>query len=677
MKVVLSRVTLLLIVACCSLTVQAQQKLRRADSFFGFHFDFHAVAADKELGKNFDESLLDKFLQRTKPDYIQIDSKGHFGYSSYPTSVGYSNDSFIQDPIRVWKNMADRHHLPLYVHYSGILDHEAIRRHPEWARLNPDGSTDTTRVGFLSAYNDQLLIPQLKELIDNYDIDGAWLDGDCWASLPDYSEDMKAAFLKETGLREVPVDMKDTNFPIWREYNKQAFKNYMRHYVNELKRYRPDFQITSNWAYSSQMPEPVDVNFDFLSGDVAGKNCVYSAAFESRCMALQGKPWDLMSWGMIPPNFWGGTHTTKPVIQLKQEAAQTIAMGGGYQVYFRQNRDGAFQTLDTDALGGLADFVRERQPFCEGSEPIPTIGIWYSLEGWKELNKDNRNIYRNGRNIQVARGTLNLLMDGHHSVEILMDHHLRTRMNQYALIVIPEWVAFEPGLKQQLLQYVHAGGQLLVIGAAASSHFQEQLQVSFDGEVRTNAELMIGHNEMGGIAGLKTAWQPVIAKPGTQIVGNIFSQLDYRYPTEHTLASINAYGKGRIGAVYLDLSVADELYRNPVFVNLVADMVKRLVPNQVLEVSGSQYVHTVLSQKNGKVMVHLLNVGGEHANERVFGYTELRPTLPVQVSLKTPAKPKEVLLQPYGTKLDFEYTEGRIRVNVPPVAVHDIVEIVK
>ena len=35
----------------------AHQRLRRADSFLGFHFDFHATAADKELGKGFDTKL--------------------------------------------------------------------------------------------------------------------------------------------------------------------------------------------------------------------------------------------------------------------------------------------------------------------------------------------------------------------------------------------------------------------------------------------------------------------------------------------------------------------------------------------------------------------------------------------------------------------------------------------
>src|SRR5687768_17141264 len=109
-------------VFCGPSPAAAQKKLRRAESFFGFHFDFHATARDKELGKRFDTDILEDFIRVTKPDYIQIDSKGHPGYSSYPTEVGYSTKSFSRDPMRIWRDVTNKYNVPLYVHYSGIWD---------------------------------------------------------------------------------------------------------------------------------------------------------------------------------------------------------------------------------------------------------------------------------------------------------------------------------------------------------------------------------------------------------------------------------------------------------------------------------------------------------------------------------------------------------------------------
>ena len=93
-----------------------------------------------------------------------------------------------------------------------------------------------------------------------------------------------------------------------------------------------------------------------------------------------------MAWGFVPIDFMGGIHSPKSLIQLQQEAAEVMALGGGFQVYFQQNRDASFRTLDMDAMVKLADFVRERQPFSQNSEIIPQIGMWYSLEGWKKHN---------------------------------------------------------------------------------------------------------------------------------------------------------------------------------------------------------------------------------------------------------------------------------------------------
>ncbi len=665
---------ILLVVALPLSHCLAQEKLRRAESFFGFHFDFHAVAADKNLGENFDLALLDTFLLRTKPDYIQIDSKGHFGFSSYPTKVGYSANSFVKDPVRLWKNMADKHNLPLFVHYSGLWDDEAIRQNPEWGRLNADGTRDATKVGYTSGYTKKLLIPQLKELIDTYGIDGAWIDGDCWAALPDYAPDLTAGFKRDTGI-DPPSDPKSPHYERWKEYNRDAFRRYVKTYVDEIHRYRPKFQITSNWAYSSFMPEAIDVEVDFLSGDVAGTNCVYSAAFEARCLALQGKSWDLMAWGMIPVNFWGGTHTPKPVIQLKQEAAEVMAMGGGFQVYFRQNRDGAFQTLDTDALTGLAQFCRERQPFCQNSSIIPNIGIWYSLAGWKEETKEGKNVYGTGGSNPAIKSIFNLFIDSRQSVEILMDHHIRDRMDQYALIVIPEWVAFDPAIKTQLSGYVRNGGNLLVIGAKTTREFKDWLGVSFS-ENPGPGELMIGGRDLGGITGLKALWQPVTLKEETETVGAIYTQTDYRYPADAPIGTVNAYGKGKIGAVYTNISEAYSKYKNPVLNAFLNAMVSKLVPDSPLKVSGSDEVHTVLASKNGNRLVHLINASGQHANPNVFGYNELRPTPALTVNLKTEKKPKEVRLQPEGKKLEFTFRGGRTEIIVPPVEVHSIVEVV-
>lgn len=661
---------------CCFIIIpfwiHAQQRLKRADSFLGFHFDFHATAADKELGKDFDTIRLADFLRLTKPDYIQIDSKGHPGYSSYPTKIGYSANSFVKDPMRIWRDITNKYNIALYVHYSGLLDEKAIKENPEWAKINADGTKDLSKAAMLGDYSSKLMIPQFKEMIDNYGIDGVWVDGDCWVTSPDYSPTVVNGFINATGIKKAPLDPSDSNFSKWLDYNRLVFRKYVKNYVDDLHRYKHDFQIASNWAFSSMMPEQVDVNVDFLSGDVSGQNCVYSAAFQSRCLALQGKPWDLMAWGFAPMDYSAGIHSPKSLVQIEQEAAETMAMGGGFQVYFLQNRDASFQnTIDIKAMANLAAFCRERQPYCQYSKIIPQIGMWYSVEGWK---KDNKGVYGWSSNME---GINSLLLDGQHSVEILMDHHMRDKMEQYPVIIIPEWDYFDQKLKDRLLKYVEDGGNLLVIGAKAVKQFEPYLGVTFEGEDSAE-QFNIGDLDLGGVTGIRTQWQRVIAKQGTQIIGHVYHKRDYRFQTKYPVASVTKYGKGKIAGFYMDMSASYITSRHPIYNKLVNKVIDILNPDATLRVSGSDKIHVVLGKKDASIMVHLVNTNGAHFNSKVMSYDTISPSNMLTVSLKVDKKPKSVKLQPNSKKLKFSYRKenGELEVLVPPVLVHSIVEIV-
>ena len=134
------------LVFCCSIvpsvTAQPGKPLTRKESFFGLHFDFHAGKEDRNIGETLTEAMVDSMLSIVKPDFIQVDSKGHPGITSFPVSVGTPASSFAKDPLRIFRDVTLKHGVALYVHYSGVKDIEAISRHPEWARVNADGSRD-------------------------------------------------------------------------------------------------------------------------------------------------------------------------------------------------------------------------------------------------------------------------------------------------------------------------------------------------------------------------------------------------------------------------------------------------------------------------------------------------------------------------------------------------------
>jgi hypothetical protein len=643
----------------------SKKPLKRAESFFGLHFDFHATNKDNKIGETLTSEMVDSMLTLIKPDYIQIDCKGHPGISSYPTKVGNPAPGFINDPYKIWRKVTAKHGIGLFVHYSGVLDYKAVKSHPKWAALDRDGKILNGKNSVLGPYVDQLLIPQMKELIDNYHIDGAWIDGESWALEPDYSKYMLDAFHKETGITNIPRSEKDLGWQEFRTFNRNSFRKYIAHYTDELHKYDPEFQIASNWAFSSFMPRPVDVNIDFISGDFEPNNSLYSGLFESRCIAPQGKPWDLMVWSFTHDN--EGCYVHKSPLQLKQAAATVISMGGGFQIYSTQNRDASIKPWLFGTLKSVADFCRERQPYCQNAKSVPQIALLYSTANFE---KNSGPLYSSsGRIHEPLRGMLNLLLDGRNAVEILMEHHLEKRIDEYPLVVIPETQYLTEDFKNVLLSYVNNGGNLLVVGAQATAMFADQLNVELTDTASYVTKNLALKEQIAGVRGW---YQPFKPKANTETFGKLYSQPDFRVQSSPA-ATIARYGKGKIAGVYFSLGKYYLKMNNPVYRDFMNALVKNLFPDPKIEITGSENMVVTVNELANKLAVNIINMSGSHADLRVARYDQIPPIGPLEVKIRTNKKPSRLILQPENRPLEYSYSNGIIKTTISKVDIHSII----
>ncbi|CCH56760.1 hypothetical protein BN8_06146 [Fibrisoma limi BUZ 3] len=642
-----------------------QAPLRRADSFFGLHFDFHAEKGDTAIGRTLTEGMIDTLLTRVRPDFIQVDCKGHQGVSSYPTKIGYSPDRFVKNTLELFRTVTRRHGVGLYVHYSGVWDFEALRHHPTWARVEPGGKLDTRAMSVYGPYVDSLLIPQLKEISD-YGVDGVWVDGDCWATVPDYGPAALQAFRSETGIQDVPKKKGDGGYDALLETQRRAFRRYVGHYADELHRYKPAFQVASNWAFSSFMPEPVDINVDFISGDLAPTNSVNSAAYEARCIAPQGKPWDLMAWSF--GSNYDEVHSPKPARQLCQEAAQVMAMGGGFQAYYTQQRDASIRLWEVGVMEELARFCRARQAYTHKAVPVPQIALVYSSVGYKKLSTG---IYPGSNGInQALIGILDMLLYNQYPTEVLMEHHLRGRMQEYPVIIIPEWATLDPTFRDELVQYARNGGKLVVIGSEAVLNFPDVLGVQLNNVVKGGLSVGLANQ----ITDTPETYQTFSPAAGTQTIGGIYRRRDMRNHVGPA-ASIAPLGKGQIAAIYVNLGanyLKRETVQNRDFLKAVLNEVF-LKP--LVEVRGSGKVHVTVNRKGSQLLVNLINMTGAHANKAVHTYDDIAPVGPLTVSLRTPTKPKRIIRQPGNVPVRFTTESDKISLIIPKLDIHSVLVI--
>jgi len=642
-----------------------QERLRRKDSFFGIHFDLHPNNRDTALGRDVSEEMIERFLLEVKPDYVQYDCKGHVGYLGYPSAVSTPASGIVKDSLALWRRVTARHRVALYVHFSGVWDSLAIQQHPEWACTRPDGTRDPNATSLFGPYVDQRMIPQLKEAAAKYDLDGAWVDGECWAARPDYSPLLADAFEELTGLAQFPRGPSDRGWLEFLEFNRTQFRRYLKHYLDELHKYRPGFQIASNWMYTTYAPERPELPVDFISGDYLGNAAISAARLESRYLSAVGKPWDLMAWGFQSSRGSKVGIVHKPAVQLQQEAAIVLAQGGGFQIYYQPTRGGQIDDRHIRVMAAVAGFCRARQPFCHQSERVPQVGVLFS----------GNSLYRTagkmfggwGAAVNAARGVVDALLECHYSVDVIPDWQLRETGAQFPLIIVPDWPDLGGEIKQALTQLVESGGTVLMIGAANATLFASELAVRLAGSPSHQVAFVDGGEVFGNMSG---DWQSI------DVAGS--ACVEERYPTYDSTrdaacaVTARSLGKGRLAAIYGPLGEDFALTHAAATRRFLQRVVSRLVTPDV-EVTAPPVIEVALRRKRNALCLHLVNCAGMQVAGEYAAVDYIPPVGAIEVAVRLPARPTRVTLEPGGRLLTGEWRDGQWRGTVDKLEIYDII----
>jgi hypothetical protein len=318
---------------------------------------------------------------------------------------------------------------------------------------------------------------------------------------------------------------------------------------------------------------------------------------------------------------WSFAHTPFPKeqktsVQLKREAAIVLALGGGFQAYFTQNRDGSVRLEEMEVMAEVARFARERQRWCHHALQIPQVALLLSTSDYQREAQGMLPPYTTR-----PQGVLQCLLEGQHSVDMVSEETLAPDMSRFPLIVVPEWKHISPAFCVDLIEYAKNGGSLLVIGKETSGQFAALSGVGLSGD------------------------EPVI----------------------------QPLGAGEIGFLPFALGEEYEKSGNSALRTQLDGAVRALFPTPIVEVSGSPWVDVSVSQKNGNRIVHLVNTSGNHKGAGVLHAIDA--VGPLQVSVRCDQKPARITLQPSGKTCDFTWSDGKARLKVDAVEIYDMLVI--
>jgi hypothetical protein len=559
----------------------------------------------------------------------------------------------------------------LGVHYSGVWDSRAIELHPDWARLDAEGRPDPNMTCPLSAYTAELMVPQMIEVVDRYDVDGFWVDGENWASRPCWCDRCRSAFASEGG--EAPLGPGDPGWAGWLAFHRRLFVEHVRAYADAVHARKPDCLICSNWMYSVRQPDAVEAPVDYLSGDFTWAWGADRAAAEARMLDAQGRSWDLMAWGFtktgpMRPNEGRMPWVVKPALHLQQEVSEVLSQGGSIMVYNQPQRTGWLTGWHQDVIAELADFCRARRSACFHTETASEAAVLH-LAGHYYAHNDP--LFNFGDANEPLEGALHALLETHRSTDILTEAAALERMDRYPLVVVPEQTNLSPRLIERLLGYVEHGGTAILSGAHLAAEVPDL--VGADAEEAPAHPLVYlpsGERAVGAFG----PWQPVRPRAGTELLTHWLAQQELeKDATEHPAATLRHLGQGSVVAVH------GPIFRNyfaghyPVLREFVDALVEELAVPWRVTLEASPAAEIVLRRRGETLLVNLINRGAEETlSPRRSIAVGLRPVRNLVLRIRRERPPRSVTVAPEGTGFRWQHRDGELRIDIERLDVHRV-----
>ena len=279
-----------------------------------------------------------------------------------------------------------------------------------------------------------------------------------------------------------------------------------------------------------------------------------------------------------------------------------------------------------------------------------------------------------GKVVEPLKGALQALLETHHSADILTEDAALKRGASYKLIVVPEETRLNEAVLHALEDFARSGGVVLISGEHLAQDYPALVGAKPRGEaVSGRVYLPVGNRAVP----VSFAWQPVTPEPGTEVLTYRMSQQEPgKDATDQAVVTKRPVGKGAIVAVHGPLFRNYFQGRTPVLREFIGHLVDSLGVSWAATVEGPPQLEMILRQKDGDLMVNLINRGsGETLSPTRVILENLPPIENVTVHVPRDRPPKAVRVVPADMKIKWAYADGRVNISVPRVDIHRVLVI--
>ena len=438
--------------------------------------DNHIPDWDSRFLKNYDAKTIARRIVDSHVNVALISYKGLWGDSYYDTKIGHSHSGMgNHDQARELTDELHRYDVKVIGYLCMAWDNRAFREHPDWQPKRSDGTPIIPERPYepkyicLNSPAREYLLSHLQEIVDNYDVDGIFLDHAALAQYstpaPCYCDYCRRAF-REISDTDIPTTI-DWTDPDWIGHVKWRYDvidGFLKECKVIVKKAKPEAvfyynfvaDIFNSWVRGQSIRSGKIA--DYIAHDAyAAAVGFLGISLESRLFASVSRN-QTFEFHMERTIGHSSDYEVKPLDQLKAEAFTVIANGGAPLLFDILHPDGTIRPEVWDAFGAVFAEVRKREEWLLDAERLKFVAVVYSESSRDFSQLEGQERY--SEHVGDLCGICMSLLESHIPFAIISD--LRdASIGDYQLLVLPNTLALSEEELAIIRKYVEDGGRLI------------------------------------------------------------------------------------------------------------------------------------------------------------------------------------------------------------------------
>lgn len=620
------------------------------------HIDFHTMPGIHDFNERYDAEAFANTLADAGVEYVNVFARCNEGFAYYPTKIGVPYEGMKGDMLGETVSACHKKGIGVTAYMNAGYDHEQAIRHRDWTVRNPELQKSDDYILdyfiYMCYYNSpfkQYLLDMVKELCDNYDLDGIFLD--CLSVNPCYC----SYCMRE--MRKKGIDTADRAAVL--EHAKESRRQFCREVkaiVGDKKR------LFFNMLYNDAKGLNTHIEIEGLPGgqgyDFFLPQVSYARNVEKEILYMTAR--FQKSWADF-----GGLKTRAA---MEYDVWDAFMHGCGVSLGDHMHPAENIEPHIYSMIGDVYKTVKEYEPYTYGAKYLPEIAIITDSECY--INKS-------------GRGACRMLAELKYNFDIINEN---MDFSRFRVLILPDSIRITPTLKEKLSLHLASGGA--VISSAFSGLDKDgqgfampEWGLDFDGNDTNNQSYFKMRDTSDEILG-NLRWSMydqgifMHAKDGTEILADYVKPYFNRHvspdrgffytppeaPDGHTAIS-------KCNNVYhVCFKIFETYYKGGMYAHkqIIANILKDLIPEPLLRADAlPKTSRTTVTEKDGMRFVHVkVSYPEAHGDAEVI---ESHNFLPAGRKIAVKGEYSSAVVVPAMTAVESKIVNGYTEITLPEI----------